>query len=532
MPGSTGYPLYDRSGVEDAGAAIPLARMQANMDTQTRASGDGGQSDARGDESDGSPTTPPLKDIYVCHSGTCLNRGAEATLVEIEELVNAVGAAGIVRVRETGCIGYCSQAPNAVVCKRDSRRIDLFNVHRKIRSLEASAKVVHQATGRRPPLDDASANGRFKTLREARARQHATKESKWNVAFRGWKEVAPYSKGRLNVEFAELLACAGFPNGQGLTGSGNKTMPRDIKNYTQWTLESVTPITKHSAVFRFVSKDRARGTPHPRGRGMLPEPVTFHTTMLAEVGANEEGPLPWIERDYTPISTAKEWEQGLCDILIKIYDDGAATSWLRRLVPGDVKVWLSKPVATMHVPGLTPFGSGIASFMPASVLLILGGTGVVALPQLLAHRDPINKLAMSTPRRKQLHVPIDLILSCREDDTLLLPHITEWCREGMAEDARGIRSCTLLLTPPASGSVALPYPNVRVGDSAEAEALLREVENVRIRRERLSAEVVSDALRRMPHPTRVIVSGPATFNVAARSLLDSLDESQVTLLSA
>ena len=272
------------------------------------------------------------------------------------------------------------------------------------------------------------------------------------------------------------------------------------------------------------------GRPPPAGHGRPEGRQASLITLKFE--ANEEGPLPWIERDYTPISTAKEWEQGLCDILIKIYDDGAATSWLRRLVPGDVKVWLSKPVATMHVPGLTPFGSGIASFMPASVLLILGGTGVVALPQLLVHRDPINKLAMSTPRRKQLHVPIDLILSCREDDTLLLPHITEWCREGMAEDARGIRSCTLLLTPPASGSVALPYPNVRVGDSAEAEALLREVENVRIRRERLSAEVVSDALRRMPHPTRVIVSGPATFNVAARSLLDSLDESQVTLLSA
>ena len=33
---------------------------------------------------------------------------------------------------------------------------------------------------------------------------------------------------------------------------------------------------------------------------------------------NEEGPLPWVERDYTPISTAHEWEQGRCDILIKV----------------------------------------------------------------------------------------------------------------------------------------------------------------------------------------------------------------------
>ena len=42
----------------------------------------------------------------------------------------------------------------------------------------------------------------------------------------------------------------------------------------------------------------------------MPEQVTWHTTLLAEVGRNEEGPLPWVERDYTPVSGAKEWEQG------------------------------------------------------------------------------------------------------------------------------------------------------------------------------------------------------------------------------
>ena len=62
----------------------------------------------------------------------------------------------------------------------------------------------------------------------------------------------------------------------------------------------------------------------------MPEPITWHTTLLAEVGANAEGPLPWVERDYTPISTAKQWEQGRVEILIKIYPGGAATPWLRR----------------------------------------------------------------------------------------------------------------------------------------------------------------------------------------------------------
>ena len=41
-----------------------------------------------------------------------------------------------------------------------------------------------------------------------------------------------------------------------------------------------------------------------------------------KVGPNDEGPLPWIERDYTPVSSAKEWEVGRCEILIKVYPQG------------------------------------------------------------------------------------------------------------------------------------------------------------------------------------------------------------------
>ena len=88
---------------------------------------------------------------------------------------------------------------------------------------------------------------------------------------------------------------------------------------------------------------------------------SWHTTLLAEVGQNGEGPLPWVERDYTPISTWSEWERapcrgcptnglrrpcradalgppvgagGSCDILIKVYPDGKATSWLHSQPPG------------------------------------------------------------------------------------------------------------------------------------------------------------------------------------------------------
>ena len=57
-----------------------------------------------------------MAEVHVCHAGTCLNRGAEGVLTEIEELASAVG--GQCTVHETGCLGYCSQAPNAVVVRR------------------------------------------------------------------------------------------------------------------------------------------------------------------------------------------------------------------------------------------------------------------------------------------------------------------------------------------------------------------------------------------------------------------------------
>ena len=62
-------------------------------------------------------------------------------------------------------------------------------------------------------------------------------------------------------------------------------------------------------------------------------------------------------------------------------------------------------------------------------------------------------------------MPVDVVLSCREDDALLLPQLAGWCRESEEGGAgnervavnavvRGVRSCTLLLTPAAAGGAA------------------------------------------------------------------------------
>ena len=135
-------------------------------------------------------TSMPAKrrDVYVCHAGSCLARGAEGVLTEIEELVKACHLSDsddAIRVRESGCLGYCSQAPNAAVVDRGSRELNSSDVHRRIDSLEASANVARRATGVNLRLEDPELITRCEGLRERRARMRAAEETKWNAALRG-----------------------------------------------------------------------------------------------------------------------------------------------------------------------------------------------------------------------------------------------------------------------------------------------------------------------------------------------------------
>ena len=41
-----------------------------------------------------------------------------------------------------------------------------------------------------------------------------------------------------------------------------------------------------------------------------------------------------VDRDYTPLSSLSEWAGGTMAILIKVYPDGKATSWLHSQPPG------------------------------------------------------------------------------------------------------------------------------------------------------------------------------------------------------
>jgi Oxidoreductase FAD-binding domain len=358
-------------------------------------------------------------EILICQSSSCRKQGAEAVLLEIEELVMAVNSN--CKVRDSGCLGLCNKAPaaavlttttttntrrttandivetNHVLTRRRNNVVFEERYFTNVETIKDSCRVVKAATGKCPDMTS-DLQHRLLGVRAIRKRQHAVSTFRWNAALKATLlqgQIETSNNGimstKLRKTLQDLLAAAGYHESQLLSSSSSfmlssfstttiriPDMPiGDISNYSPWTLHAVTKVSRHSAVYHFRSDNVKRGTPHPRGGGRaMPSPKTWHTTLLAEVGStnHDEGPLPWIERDYTPISTAKEWEQGKCDILIKIYMDGKATSWLHRISTTSSEprlprmVWLSKPLQTLNVPTLAPKGSAGAdsAFYPVS----------------------------------------------------------------------------------------------------------------------------------------------------------------------
>ena len=96
----------------------------------------------------------------------------------------------------------------------------------------------------------------------------------------------------------------------------------------------------------------------------------------------------------------------------------------------------------------------------------------------------------------------------------------------------GLRHCTLLLTgkgPP------LPSPLFATGVDHQTECdKLQSLPNAQVLRTRLTLGLVSEAMSRMPVPCRVVVSGPSSFNAAAREMLSELavDNESITILEA
>ena len=319
---------------------------------------------------------------------------------------------------------------------------------------------------------------------------------------------------------------------------------REVEGYARWTLEAMHPVSRHSALFRFTSRDHLRGTPHLRGdvhdvhdvhvpqQRDVPQHRAWHTTLLAVVGRNEEGPLPWVERDYTPLSSWIDWEEGRCDLLVKIYSTGVATTWLRAQPIGST-VWLSQPRTTLHVPALVPDAGprtpGVVEH--DRVLLVLAGTGIVVAANLLQHADPATCFGAGNGRTPPLASPVSLLYACRHDDVLMTSQIGEWCtaKPGRAR----LQRCVITVSEPPT-----PFPTWGSEEWRRASGLHQlttlanvEVVSGRLTHDRLKSELM---LMQTLGRCRVVVSGPASFNGAMKEMLhlSGVPADAITILEA
>ena len=97
----------------------------------------------------------------------------------------------------------------------------------------------------------------------------------------------------------------------------------------------------------------------------------------------------------------------------------------------------------------------------------------------------------------------------------------------------GLRRCTLLLTGKGPPLASPLFADGGVSHEAECEKL-QSLPNAQVVRSRLTQALVSEAVARMPTPLRVVVSGPSSFNAAAREMLSELavDNDSITILEA
>jgi ferredoxin-NADP reductase len=290
------------------------------------------------------------------------------------------------------------------------------------------------------------------------------------------------------------------------------------KGYARWRLERVQLASPWSAVYHF----KREGKPAPNGSAAA-IPLLWHTTLLAQVGENNEGPLGYIERDYTPISNAEEWRAGVCRLLVRVYAAGKATQWLLHEAArtGGCSVLLSRPAQTMS----------LSIVRPSSILLLVAGTGVVVAQQLLALR------------KWRGEVPLTAIYSCRADDALMLRELDaavgSWTAparlrvqvtppNAAGETSSFVVADELLGSATCDAAFTAAFPHVLFAPGRVTHMLLRE--------ELGALRCAADDANRNPSTGTpcVVVSGPQGFNDAQLALLlaAGVERAHITVLEA
>lgn len=135
------------------------------------------------------------------------------------------------------------------------------------------------------------------------------------------------------------------------------------EEFSPWVVNAITVAGESSFIFRL----SAVTVPGQWVEGA--DPSSWHVSLRGPRSKE-------VEREYTPLSSAREWTEGRMDMLIKVYKTGALTSRLEETQVGE-RWWMSDPQTTVEVPRILPTAGRLGA-----IALFAGGTGVAPCWQL------------------------------------------------------------------------------------------------------------------------------------------------------
>jgi len=170
------------------------------------------------------------------------------------------------------------------------------------------------------------------------------------------------ARGELWIEGGDI----GRQSEELLQRDGSSRQHRTVgEEFSPWVVNEITVAGESSFIFRL----SAVTVPGQWVRAA--DPSSWHVSLRGPRSKE-------VEREYTPLSSAREWTEGRIVLLIKVYQTGALTSRLGETQIGE-RWWMSDPHTTVDVPRqiLPAAGRGLG------IALFAGGTGVAPCWQLV-----------------------------------------------------------------------------------------------------------------------------------------------------
>jgi len=143
----------------------------------------------------------------------------------------------------------------------------------------------------------------------------------------------------------------------------------------RWKVVKITGMSFDTCIYHLENQPPAAPHPYPSD--------AWHVSVC----------LGTASRDYTPISSAEDWEKGKLDLLVKTYANGIVTRKFAALQPFNVSqgacwVTVTVPKLTLRLPALVDGLSVQRSLEAPEIVrigLVVGGTGIVPALQILSN---------------------------------------------------------------------------------------------------------------------------------------------------